>query len=134
MTCNKDSTSLMKRTSTMILNLSLQICGTQLSLRANMHSLELFQGLQRTYSWMKYYNSELDSRNDKTLDEKVLRELLEDVRKSIIRSLTKLNETGEISNSTEHRQIEKETIDVTSNNIPERIIDREIKSKDWTSD
>src|SRR5215471_7045963 len=99
MTCDKDSTSLMKRTSTMILNLSLQICGTQLSLRANMHSLELFQGLQRTYSWMKYYNSELDSRNDKTLDEKVLRELLEDVRKSIIRSLTKLNETGEISNS-----------------------------------
>src|SRR5215831_17833909 len=55
-------------------------------------NLTLFQSLQRTYSWMKYYNSELDSRNDKTLDEKVLRELLEDVRKSIIRSLNKLNE------------------------------------------
>src|SRR5215469_10867653 len=41
MICNKDSTSLMKRTSTMILNLSLQICGTQLSLRANMHSFPL---------------------------------------------------------------------------------------------
>src|SRR5215467_13012724 len=85
---------------------------------------ESFQSLQRTYSWMKYYNSELDSRNDNRLDEKVLRDLLEDVRKSIIRSLTKSNETGEISNSTEHRQIEKETIEVTSNNIRERIIDR----------
>ena len=64
-----------------------------------------YGGLQRTYSWMKYYNSELDSRNDK-VDEKVLRELLEDVRKSIIRSLNKLNETEEIRNSAEDREIE----------------------------
>jgi hypothetical protein len=94
---------------------------------AGKHALlpfELFQSLQRTYSWMKYYNSELDSRSDKTLDEKVLRELLEDVRKSIIRSLNKLNETEEISNSTEDRKIEQETIDVTSNNIAKRIVNQ----------
>jgi hypothetical protein len=97
---------------------------------AGKHALlpfELFQSLQRTYSWMKYYNSELDSRNDKTLDEKVLRELLEDVRKSIIRSLNKLNEkiSEEISNSIEHHKIEEKTSDVTSNNIPERIIGKQ---------
>jgi hypothetical protein len=94
---------------------------------AGKHALlpfELFQSLQRTYSWMKYYNSELDSRSDKTLDEKVLRELLEDVRKSIIRSLNKLNETEEISNSTEDRKIDEETIDVTSNNIAKRIVNQ----------
>jgi len=71
MTCNKDSTSLMKRTSTMILT---DMWDT--IILAGKHALlpfELFQSLQRTYSWMKYYNSELDSRNDKTLDEKVLR-------------------------------------------------------------
>jgi hypothetical protein len=33
--------SLMKRTSTVILSLSLQTCGTRLSLRANMHSFHL---------------------------------------------------------------------------------------------
>jgi hypothetical protein len=89
---------------------------------AGKHALlpfELFQSLQRTYCWMKYYNSELDSRSDKALDEKVLRELLEDVRKSIIRSLNKLKETEEISNPTE-----EETIDVTSNNIGKRIVNQ----------
>ena len=64
---------------------------------AGKHALlpfELFQSLQRTYSWMKYYNSELDS--GKTVDEKVLTDLLDDVRKSIYRSLNKLNETNGI--------------------------------------
>ena len=40
---------------------------------AGKHALlpfELFQSLQRTYSWMKYYNSELD--NGKPIDEKFL--------------------------------------------------------------
>jgi hypothetical protein len=94
---------------------------------AGKHALlpfELFQSLQRTYSWMKYYNSELDSRSDKVPDEKILREILEDVRKSIIRSLNKLNETEEISSSTEDREIAEETIDVTSNNIARRIINQ----------
>jgi len=54
-------------------------------------SFELFQSLQRTYSWMKYYNSELEG--NKKLDEKTLVELLEDVRKSIDRSLLKLKES-----------------------------------------
>ncbi|HEY7572387.1 MAG TPA: hypothetical protein VH796_13550 [Nitrososphaeraceae archaeon] len=42
---------------------------------------ELFQNLQRTYSWMKYYNSEIESRWGMALDEKVLKDLLEDVKK-----------------------------------------------------
>ena len=64
---------------------------------AGKHSLlpfDLFQSLQRTYSWMKYYNSELESRN-KNLDEKVVKELLEEVRKSISKSLSKLKEMDE---------------------------------------
>lgn len=91
---------------------------------AGKHALlpfELFQSLQRTYSWMKYYNSELDSRSQ-ALDEKVLRELLEDVRKSIIRSLNKLNETEEIGSSQEDREIKEETIDINSINIAKRIL------------
>ena len=56
---------------------------------------ELFQSLQRTYSWMKYYNSELESSN-RNLDEKVVKELLEDVRKSIDKSLRKLRETDDL--------------------------------------
>jgi hypothetical protein len=48
---------------------------------------ELFQNLQRTYSWMKYYNSEIESRRGMALDEKVLIDLLEDVKKNIDRSL-----------------------------------------------
>jgi hypothetical protein len=53
---------------------------------------ELFQNLQRTYSWMKYYNSELESRRGMILDEKVLKDLLEDVQKNINRSLLKLKQ------------------------------------------
>lgn len=51
----------------------------------------VFQNLQRTYSWMKYYNNELDLTN-KTgkIDEKVLEELLQDVRKRINGSLALL--------------------------------------------
>ena len=62
---------------------------------AGKHALlpfELFQSLQRTYSWIKYYNSELDS--GKPVDEKILTELLDDVRKSIYSSLNKLNDNN----------------------------------------
>jgi hypothetical protein len=65
---------------------------------AGKHALlpfDLFQSLQRTYSWMKYYNSELESSN-RNLDEKVVKELLEDVRKSIDKSLRKLRETDDL--------------------------------------
>lgn len=44
----------------------------------------LFQNLQRTYAWMKYYNSEIDARNKgSNIDEKIFEELLQDVRKQI---------------------------------------------------
>ena len=57
---------------------------------AGKHSLlpfSLFQNLQRTYSWMKYYNNELDINKGGKIDEKVLEELLQDVRKQIKGSL-----------------------------------------------
>jgi hypothetical protein len=51
----------------------------------------VFQNLQRTYSWMKYYNNELDITNKSgKIDEKVLEELLQDVRKQINGSLALL--------------------------------------------
>ena len=51
----------------------------------------VFQNLQRTYSWMKYYNDELDITNKSgKIDEKVLEELLQDVRKRINGSLALL--------------------------------------------
>jgi hypothetical protein len=60
----------------------------------------------------------------KALDEKVLKDLLEDVRKSINRSLNKLYETEEIKNSLEDRKIGQTTINVTPNNIAKRIINQ----------
>lgn len=58
---------------------------------AGKHSLlpfNVFQNLQRTYSWMKYYNNELDiSNKGGKKDEKALEELLQDVRKHINGSL-----------------------------------------------
>jgi hypothetical protein len=55
-------------------------------------SFELFKNIQRTYSWMKYYNNELDSRNDETTKEKTLLELLDDVKKSIYKTIQQLDE------------------------------------------
>jgi hypothetical protein len=63
-----------------------------LSGKHSLLSFELFKNIQRTYSWMKYYNSELDSRNDETLKEKTLLELLDDVKKSIHKTIQKLEE------------------------------------------
>jgi hypothetical protein len=51
----------------------------------------VFQNLQRTYSWMKYYNNEPDITNKSgKIDERVLEELLQDVRKQINGSLALL--------------------------------------------
>jgi hypothetical protein len=51
-------------------------------------SFNVFQNLQRTYSWMKYNNNEIDARNKGSiLDENVLKELLQDVTKQINGSL-----------------------------------------------
>lgn len=55
-------------------------------------SFELFKNIQRTYSWMKYYNSELESRDNKTPKENTLLELLDDVKKSIHKTIQKLDE------------------------------------------
>lgn len=61
---------------------------------AGEHSLlpfSLFQNLQRTYSWMKYYNNELDVSSKRVkMDDKVLEGLLQDVRKQINGSLALL--------------------------------------------
>ena len=54
--------------------------------------LILFQSIQRSYSWMKYYNSEIESNKRGNIDEKVLRELLDDVKKSIEKSIIKIND------------------------------------------
>jgi hypothetical protein len=63
-----------------------------LSGKHSLLSFELFKNIQRTYSWMKYYNSELDSKNDETSKEKTLLELLDDVKKSIHKTIQKLDE------------------------------------------
>ena len=54
-------------------------------------SFELFKNIQRTYSWMKYYNSEIESRDNASSKEKTLLELLEDVKKSIHKTIQKLD-------------------------------------------
>ena len=43
---------------------------------------------------MKYYNSELESIKKNYFDEKVLKVLLDDIKKSIENSTKKLNEVG----------------------------------------
>ena len=64
-----------------------------LSGKHSLLSFELFKNIQQTYSWMKYYNSELESRNNnKTSKEKTLLELLDDVKKSIHKTIRKLDE------------------------------------------
>jgi len=51
---------------------------------------ELFQSIQRSYSWMKYYNSEIESNKRGNLDEKVLKELLYNVKNSIEKTIIKI--------------------------------------------
>jgi hypothetical protein len=63
-----------------------------LSGKHSLLSFELFKNIQRTYSWMKYYNSELESRNNVTSKEKTLLELLDEVKKSIDKTIQKLDE------------------------------------------
>ena len=48
---------------------------------------DLFQSIQRAYSWLKYYNTELESNSkDKEIKGKTIKELLEEIRKSITKS------------------------------------------------
>jgi hypothetical protein len=55
-------------------------------------SFELFKNIQHTYSMMKYYNSELESSDNEMSKEKTLLELLDDVKKSIHKTMQKLDE------------------------------------------
>ncbi|HJY15549.1 MAG TPA: hypothetical protein VJ225_05905 [Nitrososphaeraceae archaeon] len=56
---------------------------------------DIFEKLQDTYSWMRYYNSELSLNGIE--NEKLIIELLGDVRKSITQSLAHLNNKYPIS-------------------------------------
>jgi hypothetical protein len=61
--------------------------------KASLILLQLFQSIQTTYSRLKYYNTELESNSkDKEFKEKIIKELLEEIRKSIIKSLKKLED------------------------------------------
>lgn len=53
---------------------------------------ELFENLQHTYSWMKYYNNELEQWEKNSGDGNVT-EILNEVKNSISQSLKLLNET-----------------------------------------
>jgi hypothetical protein len=55
--------------------------------RHSLLSFETFEDLQHTYSWMKYYNTELE------VGKNVLKDLLTDVKKSVQESLKNLTET-----------------------------------------
>lgn len=64
---------------------------------AGKHSLldfQLFQTFQRTYSWMKYYNSELELVKKNEFDNKMLKELVIEVKKSIEKALNKIHESN----------------------------------------
>jgi hypothetical protein len=60
-------------------------------------SFELFKNIQRTYSWMKYYNSELESTDNEKSKENTLLELLDDVKKSIHKTMQQLDEERKLS-------------------------------------
>ena len=63
-----------------------------LSGKQSLLPFELFQSIQRSYSWMKYYNSEIESNRRGNLDERILKELLDDVKKSIEKTIIKIND------------------------------------------
>ena len=50
---------------------------------------EVIENLQHTYSWMKYYNTELQQKNPN--NENTLNELLQEIKKSVDDSLNFLN-------------------------------------------
>jgi ABC-type maltose transport system permease subunit len=64
---------------------------------AGKHSLldfQLFQTIQRAYSRMKYYNSELELVKKNEFDKKILKELLIEVKKSIEKALNQIHESN----------------------------------------
>lgn len=61
-----------------------------LSGKQSLLSFELFKSVQRTYSLMKYYNNELETNKQNPQEEKILIELLGDVKKRLINLLNRL--------------------------------------------
>jgi len=57
-----------------------------LSGKQTLFSFETIENLQHCYSWMKYYNTEIQQKNQID-NEKTLKELLDDVKKSVEHSL-----------------------------------------------
>lgn len=57
-----------------------------LSGKQTLFSFETIENLQHCYSWMKYYNTEIQQKSQ-TYDEKALKEILDEVKKSIEHSL-----------------------------------------------
>lgn len=60
-----------------------------LSGKQTLFSFETIENLQHCYSWMKYYNTEIQQKSQ-TYDEKALKEILDEVKKSIEHSLNVL--------------------------------------------
>lgn len=61
--------------------------------RQSLMQFELFKKLQHTYSWMKYYNTELDQRQKTESDSQIL-DTIGEVRKSIEESISLLTRTN----------------------------------------
>ena len=61
-------------------------------------SFEIFESIQGTYSWMRYYNTELESMKLGQQKEAELVDLLKEVRQYIERSLKQLKETTDLPN------------------------------------
>lgn len=59
--------------------------------RQSLLSFELFENLQHTYSWMKYYNTELEQR-DRGDAEAAVAEILSEVKASVEASLKMLRD------------------------------------------
>jgi hypothetical protein len=57
-----------------------------LSGKQTIFSFEIIESLQHSYSWMKYYNTELQQKNPLE-NEKTLNDLLDEIRKSIDNSM-----------------------------------------------
>lgn len=57
-----------------------------LSGKQTLFPFETIENLQHCYSWMKYYNTEIQQKNQ-TDNEKILKEILDEVRKSIEHSI-----------------------------------------------
>jgi hypothetical protein len=66
-------------------------------------SFETFENLQHTYSWMKYYNNELEQ--DRSHTDGGLEETLKEVQNSINQSIVLLKASGDVNRYGTRQQI-----------------------------